>query len=374
MKKVFINYSWEHDSAPAQAIYDELSAIKKFKVWKDKEKLLGGIEWRRTLRDTIREADYFICILSKKSINARKGVRFAEIRVALEVLQEFSPGEIFLIPTRVENCKPKFSELEALNYVDLFPEMTDGIKKLLKALGTKPISAAQEAGAFKEYAAMLKKPSAETARRGSGKAIVPKRITPTHEYSVGIVDIDMGIKGMQALMNKMNGAQSFFLFKNPGMPDVSHCTMAFSEGTNFAVHKVPKSYISNNPLLSSDLVACITKHLLTDENKYGDYFAVPSIQDGRFMFLSADGMKKYARKAGCSFNEGIILLLVGQLVFYFTGVGYHNETRGCVMDYCDDHDDIIESLSKRRFCRECSAKLPKGKLKKALLALLKLEA
>ncbi len=134
MKKVFINYSWEHDAAPAQKVYDKLSAVKEFDVWKDKEKLVGGIEWRRVLRETIREADAFICIMSTGSMGGRRGVRFEEINVALEVLQEFAPDEVFLIPTRVDDCKPRYTELGKLNWVDLFPEIDAGIDKLMEAL------------------------------------------------------------------------------------------------------------------------------------------------------------------------------------------------------------------------------------------------
>jgi hypothetical protein len=407
MKKVFINYSWDHDKNTADYVYNKLTAVKSFDVWRDKEKLLGGIEWRRTLRDTIRETDYFICIMSSGSIEGR-GVRNVEIRVALEVLEEFPPGEVYLIPTRVDNCTPKFSELAGLNYVDLFPEIDEGMTQLLRALGVPSATASStvsdqddappgaahtsanynvgEGSGSEGFAMAIPVPAFEPAKRNAElpemmaptTAAAPKKrhATPMHSYTVGVVDIDLGLSDLAGFIEKLNKVQSFFLFKAPQMPDISNCTKVHGGIRNFAVYKVPETYISLQPQLASDLIACITKWPLAFEEDglyLYNYFAGGSDVDNRFMFLSADQLEQFSEKAGCSFKQGLVSILVGQLLAYFTKQDYHEETRGCVMDFCDNRSDIVESLRHRMICKECSAQLPKGKLRQALLQLLALD-
>ncbi len=60
MKKVFINYSWQHDSKNAEQLYAMLSEYKAFNVWMDKQSMQGGLQWRPAIRKAIRESDFFI--------------------------------------------------------------------------------------------------------------------------------------------------------------------------------------------------------------------------------------------------------------------------------------------------------------------------
>ena len=142
---------------------------------------------------------------------------------------------------------------------------------------------------------------------------------------------------------------------------------------NFEVYNLPKSYILEHRHLSVDLLGCITRYPLAffeNGELQDNYFAGPSDMDERFLFLSADNLYQYCKSAGRSFEEGIVYILVGQLITYFTTLGYHNKTRGCVMDFCNDRDDIVIGLSTRALCKKCNSKLPNGDLKESLLTLL----
>jgi len=44
-----------------------------------------------------------------------------------------------------------------------------------------------------------------------------------------------------------------------------------------------------------------------------------------------------------------------------------------VMDFCENRVDIVKSLKTRKLCKQCSAKLPEGKLRDALMQLLALK-
>ena len=70
----------------------------------DKIDLKGGQKWEPAIRKLIRDSDYFLALLSKHSVTGR-GQRNREIRLALEVLKELPPTEIYLIPIRLNDCE-----------------------------------------------------------------------------------------------------------------------------------------------------------------------------------------------------------------------------------------------------------------------------
>jgi hypothetical protein len=347
-KKIFINYSWEHDAENALKIYRALSDNKKFKVWMDKKSMEGGLQWKPAIRKAIREADFFISILSKKSTKGR-GVRNKEIYEALDVLREFPQSEVYLIPARIDDCTPPFDEMKDLNWIDFFPDWENGLTGLLNALG-------------------VAKPVKSKIKLGEKKIDTSK-----YHYRVGLVDIDMGLVNMNEIASQLNKIQNYFLFTLPVMPSLNEITEVFAGIKNFAVYKVPHTYISEHPHLAVDLLACITKYPLAfkEENQFVyNYFAGPSDEDERFLFISADNLYEYCRKAGCVLEEGIVSVLVSQLVAYFTEIGYHYKTKKCVMDFCENREDLIFSLKTRHFCKDCNSKLSDGPLKESFVKLL----
>jgi hypothetical protein len=72
-------------------------------------------------------------LLSKHSVTKR-GFYQKEIRVALDVLNEFPEDETFLVPVRLDDCTVRFEALREIQYIDLFPDWWDGFDRLLSAL------------------------------------------------------------------------------------------------------------------------------------------------------------------------------------------------------------------------------------------------
>jgi len=99
-------------------------------AWFDKESLSPGQKWEREIRKAIRTSRFFLLLLSKNSI-AKRGFYQREIREALRVLEEYPDDEIYLVPVRLDNCNLHFEQLEALHYVDLFPNWDIGFKKII---------------------------------------------------------------------------------------------------------------------------------------------------------------------------------------------------------------------------------------------------
>lgn len=117
--KVFLNHAKE-DAKVTRRLYEELT-VRGVDVWFDEESLLPGQTWKREVTKAIRACDYFILIFSSKSVN-KTGYVNVEIREALEQIKRRPPGEVYVIPVRLDECEVNFLELEELQWVDLFAE------------------------------------------------------------------------------------------------------------------------------------------------------------------------------------------------------------------------------------------------------------
>jgi hypothetical protein len=131
---IFISYASE-DAGDARRLYDDLKSAG-FNPWLDRENLLPGQNWRDAITKAIRECNFFLCLISSRSLTKRGYVQ-KEMKMALDVLDEFPDGEIFFIPVRLDDCKPINLKLTDIHHVDLFPSYEEGFKKILAAIGSK---------------------------------------------------------------------------------------------------------------------------------------------------------------------------------------------------------------------------------------------
>jgi len=127
MAKVFISYSRE-DTAIASRLYYDLKK-SGLDPWLDREDLLPGQQWRPAIRAAIKNASHFIALLS--SSTEGRGFQNAELYEALDIVREFPPSEIFLIPARIHDCRPSHEQLRDINWVDLFPVYWSGVEKII---------------------------------------------------------------------------------------------------------------------------------------------------------------------------------------------------------------------------------------------------
>ena len=102
-------------------------------AWFDEEKLLPGDEWREKIKSAIKISDAIIVFLSHDFIN-REGFVNTEISTALDVATEKRPGEIFIIPARLEEC-PVPDRLAERQWVNLYE--SNSFPKLIKALNRR---------------------------------------------------------------------------------------------------------------------------------------------------------------------------------------------------------------------------------------------
>ena len=347
MSKVFISYA-RNDGQSAQRLYEDLCVVGNLEPWLDVHNLPAGARLRPAIRKAIREADYFVALISKHSAS-EQGFRHSELEQALEILGEFPDDKLYLIPARLDECHMPREKLNDLAWVDLFPDWKVGIQKLCASLA--PFVT------------------------GSSRAVTapPPLARNQYHYRVGLVDLDLGLTNLSLIAQRLNDRQNYFQFMCPKMPSLETAVVKIEGDKHLAIYDIPKSFIEEHRQLSVDLVSCFTKFPLAFFEKgryYWYYFAGPSDKDERFLFVSTDQLWEFCKKAGRTFEAGLVHILVSQLTAYFTTLGYHHQTRGCVMDFCKIRNDQILGLKARKFCKSCDDEFPNGELKDALNAML----
>ena len=127
--RIFISYGRE-DLETAKRLYNDLKGAG-LEPWIDDVDLAPGQNWRQTINRAIKESRYVLTLLSSESLSKRGYVQ-KELKTALDVLDEFPPDDIFVIPVRIDDCKPLDERLESLHWVDLFPSYKDGLERILR--------------------------------------------------------------------------------------------------------------------------------------------------------------------------------------------------------------------------------------------------
>lgn len=129
--RVFIAYARE-DADTAERLCDALEATG-FMPWMDSRKLLPGQNWPRAIENAIENSDFFVACFSSASVNKKGGFQ-AEIRYALDCARRMPLDEIFLVPVRLDLCRVPGSIQREFQYVDLFPDWRQGIRRLVTTI------------------------------------------------------------------------------------------------------------------------------------------------------------------------------------------------------------------------------------------------
>jgi cold shock CspA family protein len=128
--RVFISYAKE-DKESAVKLYWDLR-YAGVKPWIDSVDLIAGQHWESTIRKEIRDSDYFLALVSSRSVK-KKGFVQKEIRHALEIAKEYPENEIYILVLRLDDCEPSFEDLRRLHWTDLFTSYEDALVELLRA-------------------------------------------------------------------------------------------------------------------------------------------------------------------------------------------------------------------------------------------------
>lgn len=139
---VFISYARE-DYAKARKLYNSLKAYPFLDPWLDKEKLLPGEDWELKITEVIHQSHFFILVLSKNSLT-KQGYVQKEVKKALDRLDYFPPGGIYIIPVRIDDCQPSQEQLKRLHWVDLFRNWNYGLERVVEVIQRSQIKVSQK--------------------------------------------------------------------------------------------------------------------------------------------------------------------------------------------------------------------------------------
>ncbi|MCP4547317.1 MAG: toll/interleukin-1 receptor domain-containing protein [bacterium] len=128
---VFISYAREDNEAAVRAVLRLES--RGIRPWYDKRSILPGQDWRHAVRQAVGQCRVFLALMSSRSID-KQGYVQKELRLALGMLDEFPPDSIYLIPARLDDCQPTHERLNAIQWVDLFPDFDSGFDRIFDAL------------------------------------------------------------------------------------------------------------------------------------------------------------------------------------------------------------------------------------------------
>lgn len=125
--QIFLCHASE-DKEHVRNLYQKLKN-SGFDPWLDEEELLPGQDWNLEIQKALKKSDIILVCLSTRS--EKKGYVQKEIVKALDIVEEFPEGEIFIIPVKLEEC-PVPLRLSKWQWVDLWNEA--GFEKLTKSL------------------------------------------------------------------------------------------------------------------------------------------------------------------------------------------------------------------------------------------------
>jgi len=125
---IFISYA-RSDTATVREIYSALLG-KNHYPWMDVFSVKAGEDWFRAINKAIDECEIFLAILSKNSVS-RRGIIQKELKKALDKLDEMLPGDIYLVPIRIDDC-PIPESLKHIQVLDWDNGKGEG--KLLEAI------------------------------------------------------------------------------------------------------------------------------------------------------------------------------------------------------------------------------------------------
>jgi tetratricopeptide (TPR) repeat protein len=131
--RIFISYARE-DENKAKRLYNDLkNSGLPIKPWIDKEDLFPGQDFDLEIKKAIKQSTFFIPLFSSVSVEKRGYIQ-REFRLAVDTLQEIPPGDIFVIPVKLDECEIPYDELKRYTYQELFPSWYTSLERILKSI------------------------------------------------------------------------------------------------------------------------------------------------------------------------------------------------------------------------------------------------
>ena len=99
-------------------------------LWIDQNDRIGEEEWREKISQAVGEGTYILFLLSSNA-NAKNGLLFRKLSIAIDSFGEESEIQDFILLVRLDTCPLPNDKVSDLRYVDLFPSYEIGFRKIL---------------------------------------------------------------------------------------------------------------------------------------------------------------------------------------------------------------------------------------------------
>jgi hypothetical protein len=205
----------------------------------------------------------------------------------------------------------------------------------------------------------------------------------------GLWDLNAMIGGLEHLLEKLNGTQKKIAFFRivaaipAGLISDRERIRSWLKEQKQDLTRSDVSEIEENTIFEDfypqaekvrvemglDYLAGITQSKVAfheGRHIYWNYFtAALDMQRGlnveRCMLLSSYGLRKYAARAGRPFNVAVAYIAISQLLATISpDVDYHADNRGCMFDFNEDRDSIVESIRQAMVEPACLKKIQRG--------------
>lgn len=135
---VFISYVHD-DREPVMQLCAGLESAG-VSVWLDRNELVPGQRWRWTIRQAIQSGKGFIACFSNAYFSRERSFMNQELAWAIDELAMRPWDRGWFFPVRLDDCtvpdRPIGGNetLRDLQYIDLFPDLSNGVPRLIGAL------------------------------------------------------------------------------------------------------------------------------------------------------------------------------------------------------------------------------------------------
>lgn len=207
--------------------------------------------------------------------------------------------------------------------------------------------------------------------------------TASKLHSVALVDIDARAGFLPRLVESANCIQGYYDFRVVYMP-----IPAGSIRTEFNGQRTePQLYLPHlqahveraTEMLGIKTICFLTCNLIAGSAEgrvFWNFFSAAIDSNPNVFFVSTFDLRRYARESGVSFAKAAFELCLSGVLAADSrwDLQYHEETVGCLFDFCQVRSDIVLSLRKKKFDHmECRHRIRDKKQLYAIDALLAME-
>lgn len=193
--------------------------------------------------------------------------------------------------------------------------------------------------------------------------------------TVAIWDLGTKMGGLPDVINALNGAQPAFTFFELRAPVpaglVIHSDLfnqwarermgtEISEGeqpslkSNFMFSDFYKYAAVVRAQIGVDYLVGMTQYMVAWEDGEDIYWNYFTASEKRIILVSAYNMREYAAQAGRPFEAAMAGMVVAQLLQELNKKPlFHEENRGCLFDFNEERDTIVESIRKAKLEETC---------------------